>query len=220
MGPQFGVQEALNPPRGARRPPTALFWDLGGVVLTDGWDRQARRRAIKRFRLDPDEFAQRHAEVSGPFERGEISLHEYITHAVFYVPRRFARSDFRRFMFAQSRAIPPTTRLLERLAASPQYLQATLNNESLELNLYRIKRFRLRRFFSLFVSSSFVGIQKPDERIYRLALQLTQRSPGECIFIDDRLPNVQAARKVGMAAIHYRNPTQLRAALLRFHVAL
>ena len=88
---------------------------------------------------------------------------------------------------------------------------ATINNESRELNQYRIATFQLTEYFQIFVSSCFVGLRKPDERIYRLVLDLTQRKAEECCFVDDRPVNVDAATKVGMRAILLQNAGQLKA---------
>ena len=55
------------------------------------------------------------------------------------------------------------------------WLVATLNNESCELNEHRIKKFKLRELFSIFFTSCYLGVRKPDEKIYQLALGITQR---------------------------------------------
>ncbi|MGH2348244.1 MAG: HAD family hydrolase [bacterium] len=193
--------------------PTALFWDLGGVILTDSWDRAARERAVERFGLVAEDFARRHSQSAASFEKGELNLSQYLSRTVFYRRRSFSRKRFQEFMFSQSRLIPETLEIVSALARSRKYLQAALNNESLELNLYRIRRFHLRQYFSVFISSSFVGIQKPHRGIFELALELTARLPAESIFIDDRMSNVKTAKRVGMRAIRYRDPVQLRKAL-------
>jgi len=188
--------------------PCALFIDLGGVVLSNGWDRAARQRAIKQFGLDADEFRQRHERAVDAWELGRITLEEYLDRTVFYCPRPFSREAFRAFMFAQSQPQPEALTLVGRLAR-PQRLLATLNNEGSELNEYRIRTFSLRRYFKLFLSSCYLGLRKPDPQMFRLALQLTQCSPDEVVFVDDRTENVEAARQVGLPAIHYRDARQL-----------
>jgi putative hydrolase of the HAD superfamily len=188
---------------------TALFWDLGGVVLTDGWDKDSRQRACSRFGLDCREFEARHQLVADYFETGRISLDHYLDQTVFCQPRRFRKDEFKRFLFAQSQAHPEVLPILERMAVSGRRLMVTLNNESLELSRYRIERFRLRDYFSAFLSSGFLGVKKPDEAIYRIALNVTQRSPEECLMIDDRQENLDTARRLGIHVIHYRDPRQL-----------
>jgi putative hydrolase of the HAD superfamily len=187
-----------------------IFWDLGGVLLTNGWDRAARARACARFALDCDDFQDRHEQVVGDFETGRMDLHTYLERTVFFEPRPFAETDFKAFMFAQSREDPAMLDLVRRLQASRQYRLAVINNESLELNAYRIERFRLRECFPLFFSSCFVRLRKPDPRIYRLALDVTQTPPGAAVLVDDRAINVEAAKRLGMQAIHFRDPRQLQ----------
>ncbi len=190
-----------------------LFWDLGGVLLTNGWDRAARWRAVEIFGLDREEFDSRHAEVDTPFELGRLGLDEYLDRVVFYQSRRFERASFKEFMFAQSQAHPDALAIVDRLAASGRHLLATLNNESLELNEFRIARFGLRRYFTAFFSSCFVGVKKPEAGIYRVALQVAQLAPEEVVLIDDRLLNLECASHLGIRTIHYREPVQLVAAL-------
>ncbi len=188
---------------------TALFWDVGGVILSNGWDRQQRRAMVERFQLDEAEFEERHELVASRFETGRMTLDHYLERAIFYNPRPFTPRDVREFIFAQSQPYLQTLRFLARLAATRQYLLATLNNESRELNLYRIAKFDLRKYFSIFFSSCFLGVQKPDEDIFRLALEMTQRRADEVIFIDDRQLNVECARNYGLLAIQFHHVEQL-----------
>ena len=197
---------------------TALFWDVGGVVLTNGWDREGRRRAAEQFRLDWEDVRSRHEMLSADFETGRLTLEQYLDRTIFYRARPFSKDEFKAFLFAQSQPRQDTLAIVERLAASGKYRMATLNNESLELNLYRIEQFRLRNYFSAFFSSCFLGVRKPDCAIYRLALQIAQRPPEESLFIDDRPLNLECARLLGMSTIHYQNTAQLRNELQRIGV--
>jgi len=189
---------------------TAIFTDVGGVILSNGWDRHSRRLAAEKFCLDPEDFEDRHELMLHAFEIGQAGLEEYLDRTVFYRTRPFTRDDFKAFIFAQSHAYPDAMVVFTRLAESARYLMATLNNESLELNEFRIRHFRLREFFSIFLTSCYLGVRKPEEKIYRLALQITQRLPEECVFIDDRELNLECARHLGLRVIHYRAPQQLR----------
>jgi putative hydrolase of the HAD superfamily len=185
-----------------------LFWDVGGVLLSNAWDHEERDVATAHFLLDKPEFEIRHTGLAPAFEEGRISLDDYLERSIFYQPRTFTREDFKRFMFSLSK---PKTAVLEiARALSGKYFMATLNNESRELNQYRIRTFGLADCFDLFVSSCFVAIRKPDERIYRLALDLSQYAPGECCFIDDRPANIEGAAKVGMRTVLAQDPVQLR----------
>jgi putative hydrolase of the HAD superfamily len=185
-----------------------LFWDVGGVLLSNAWDREERDLAVTEFLLDKTEFEERHRELVPAFEEGRISLDEYLQRSIFYQPRTFTQEDFKRFMFSLSK---PKAGVLEIAhALSSKYFMATLNNESRELNQYRIQTFGLADYFDLFVSSCFVAMRKPDERIYRLGLDLIQHSPEECCFIDDRPANIDGATKVGMKTVLMKDPVQLR----------
>lgn len=189
---------------------TTLFFDLGGVLLTNGWDRHSRRHCAESFGLDYEEFRDRHEFVSDAFETGRMTIDEYLDRTVFYRPRDFTRDSFREGMVAESKPFPEALAVVGELASSGRYLLATLNNESRELNQARIEQFELSRLFSVFFSSGFLGVKKPDQAIYRLALQMTQRDPGECVFIDDRDLNLECALTEGMHAIHYESPARLR----------
>ena len=192
---------------------TTLFFDIGGVVLSNGWDRDARRRAAERFALDFDEFDERHAAVVGDFETGRMDLDTYLEKTVFFERRAFAPADFKAFMLAQSHEDAAPLALVRQLRQGGRYRLAAINNESLELNRHRIERFRLRECFSLFFSSCFVRLLKPNPAIYRLALDVTQTPPQDAFMVDDRAINVEAARRVGMHAIHFHDVDQLRASL-------
>lgn len=186
----------------------ALFWDIGGVLLTNAWDHEERDLAVERFLLSKPEFEARHKELVHGFEEGKLSLDDYLERAVFYQPRSFSREEFKQYMFSLSRPKPQSLELARSLSA--KYVMAAINNESRDLNRYRIQKFELAEIFSLFVSSCFVGLRKPDERIYLLALDLTQYSPDECVFIDDRPENLAGAEKAGIKTVLMKDAAQLR----------
>lgn len=192
---------------------TSIFFDIGGVLLTDGWGHDSRRAAAEKFGLDWDEYSDRHEKVAHAIEINRITLERYLDRAIFYRPRPFTRDEFRDFIFAQSQPKPDSLRVAEELAESRRYFMATLNNEILELNVYRIEKFGLRRCFPDFFSSCFLGLRKPDEAIYRMVLQVTQRTPEECIFIDDREVNLECPRELGMNTILFKDAAQLRTEL-------
>jgi putative hydrolase of the HAD superfamily len=189
---------------------SAIFWDVGGVLLSNAWDREQRQRTLQHFDIDEVEFDDRHDMLVSSLERGKISLQEYLERTIFCHPRSFTREVFTEYMFSLSQPDTETLRLAGELARSGKYLMSTINNESKELNLFRIQTFGLREIFSLFVSSCFVGLRKPEEGIYRLALEITQRAPEECCFVDDRPLNLDSAAKLGMHVIQMENAEQLR----------
>ena len=197
---------------------TTLFWDIGGVILTNGWDTRSRREAAGKFHLDWEEFQDRH-ELSFPaFDSGDISLNEYLDRTLFYRPREFTREEFTAFMFAQSKEYPESRAVLYAAARTGKYFVGAINNEPLELNEYRIEAFRLRRDFQVFFSSCYLHARKPEEMIFRIALEVTQRPAQECVFIDDRPLNLENPRRLSMNTIHYQSAPQLRQELQKFGV--
>lgn len=188
----------------------ALFWDVGGVLLTNAWDRTERAAALEHFHLDEEEFHDRHEMVVSSFERGKITLDEYLDRTVFYRPRPFTQDAFRDFMFSLSQPFPEVLEFARGLSDSGKYFMGTINNESRELNYYRIEKYGLRKIFRLFISSCFVGFRKPEKDIYRLALETTQIPAEACCFIDDRSLNLECATKLGMQAIQMQTVEQLR----------
>jgi len=197
---------------------SAIFWDVGGVLLTNGWDRAQREKALEQFHLDREEFNDRHEMLVSSFERGKISLDEYLDRTIFYRSRPFTRDEFRQFMFALSQPKSDELALAQELSRSGKYLMSTINNESRELNLYRIEKFGLREIFDIFISSCFVGLRKPEKDIYRLALEVTQKAPAQCCFIDDRDLNLESAEKLGMQTIRIQTAEQLRQELRKLGV--
>ena len=197
---------------------TTLFWDIGGVILTNGWDRASRREAANTFQLDWDDYEDQH-ELSFPaLDSGQITLNQYLDRTLFYRTRSFTREDFTAFMFAQSKEYPETRAVLTKAVSSGKYFIAAINNEPLELNRYRIEAFGLRKEFLVFFSSCYVRSRKPEELIYRVALEVTQRPPEECVFIDDRALNLENPRRLGMTVIHHQNAEQLSADLRKIGV--
>jgi putative hydrolase of the HAD superfamily len=200
-----------------------IFWDLGGVLLSNGWDREQRAAAVARFGLDPDDFEDRHREVVSALETGRITLDAYLQATVFYRERGFTPAEFRACMEAQSSAYEENLAVVDHLAATGRYRLATLNNESRELNEHRIRRFGLRRRFSLFLSSCFVRVMKPTPEIYRMALEVTQEEPARTVLVDDRDQNLEPARALGMRTLHFRaeeGPDALRRGLEALGVEL
>jgi len=196
----------------------ALFWDVGGVLLTNAWDHTQRSAALEHFRLDEEEFHDRHEMVVSSFERGKITIDEYLDRTVFYRPRSFSREEFRNFMYRLSQPLPGVLEFARSLSDSGKYFMGTINNESRELNDYRIEKFGMRKTFRVFISSCFVGLRKPERDIYRLALETTQFPGEECCFIDDRALNLECAAHLGMKTIEMKGVEQLRAELAKLGV--
>jgi putative hydrolase of the HAD superfamily len=194
-------------------PPTHVFFDIGGVLGTNGWDTEQRMNAAAQFGLD-GEFDARHREIAGDWELGRLTVDEYLDIAVFYEPRPFSREAFYAWMKDQSRPFEESVRLARRVAERGHASLFTLNNESAELNQHRIEKFGLADIFDAFFSSCWLGVRKPTPRIYTVALAATQASPAQSLLIDDRAQNLGPAAARGMRTILYRNPAQLEEALV------
>ena len=192
---------------------SAVFSDVGGVLLTNGWDHGQRARLVEKFGLDGRDFEDRHQMLSASLENGQLDLDQYLDRTIFYRPRPFRKQEARDFMYAQSEGLPDSLALIGRMAQAGTVFLATLNNESRELNLHRIEKFGLRNYFSAFFSSCYLGVSKPHPEIYRLALDIAQRQPEESVFIDDRSLNLECARRLGLHTIQFLNAEQLESDL-------
>ena len=189
---------------------THVFFDIGGVLGTNGWDLEQRTTAVRHFGLDARELEDRHGETIVVLEQGRMALDEYLRCAVFHRPRSFDLEEFKAFMLAQSVPFPATIDLARALARTGRYRLMTINNESAELNQYRLERFGLRDIFTTFFSSCWVGVVKPARRIYELALAMSQADPTTSVFIDDRERNLEPVQTLGMRTIHFTDAPRLR----------
>jgi len=192
-----------------------IFFDIGGVLGSNGWDREQRRRAVEEFELESDDFQCRHEEVVGEWEEGRITLDEYLDIAVFHSPREFSRRKFVDFMFAQSIPNEPVVDLARALTREARFTLMTLNNEADELNRHRIGKFGISDVFEAFLSSCWLGVRKPTQRFYSRALAIAQADPETSLFIDDREQNIAPARALGMGALLFTSADQLRSDLER-----
>lgn len=189
---------------------STILWDVGGVLLTNGWDHGGRADVLARFNVDKAEFEERHPEANDAWEKGLITVEEYLHRTVFWEPRSFSMEEFLDAMKAESQVLDGTAlSVLENLAASVDVDLGMLNNEARELNDYRIETFGLRGYFDFFFSSCYVGLRKPSPQIYQLALDILQCEPDEVAFVDDRANNVEAAAALGIHAIRYQGAEQL-----------
>ena len=194
-------------------PVTTLFVDVGEVLLTNGWDHHARRRAAKHFKLDWTEMEERHRLVFETHEEGKLTFEEYLGWVVFHQKRSFSRSQFQRFWFEQSKPYPKMIALISRLKAKHKLRVVVVSNESRAVNAYRIRTFKLDRLVDTFISSCFVGMRKPDSDIFRLALDLAQAKPSQVIFIDNTAMFVQVAEALGIRGILHTDYTSTCAKL-------
>ena len=210
---------ATNP---TSAPVTALFLDIGGVMLTNGWDRRSREAAAKKFGLDLDELNDRHRMTFDTYEAGKLSLDEYLRRTVFCKEQPFTMEEFKTFMYDQSKAYPEMIDLVKALKARHGLKVAVVNNEGRELNEHRIKAFGLGEFVDFFISSCFVHFRKPDADIWKVALDIAQIPKEEVVYIDDRPMFVQVAQGLGLRGIvhNYKDVGQTREALATMGLAL
>jgi putative hydrolase of the HAD superfamily len=193
-----------------------IFFDIGGVLGSNGWDHEQRERAIRRFDLNPEDFEWRHKEVVSEFEEGRISLDEYLDIAVFHTARSFSREEFTEFMRSQSIPDEATIGIARRLSRHAGFTLMTMNNESEELNRYRIEKFGISQIFEAFLSSCWLGVRKPLRRFYHRGLGIADADASTSLFIDDRQQNLLSASTVGLNVIHFKSSEQLRSDLERF----
>jgi FMN phosphatase YigB (HAD superfamily) len=182
-----------------------MFLDIGGVLLTNGWDHHARKRAARNFKLEFAEMEDRHHLTFDTYEMGKLTLEEYLGRVVFYQKRPFTRGQFRRFMFAQSKPYPEMIGLATQLKVRHGLKIVAVSNEGRELNAYRIPKFKLDGFVDCFVSSCFVHVRKPDADIFRLALDVAQTPARQVIYIENTPMFVQIAEGLGIRSILHTN---------------
>ena len=180
---------------------TCVFVDVGGVLLTDGWDRHARERAAAKFKLELAGMEDRHHLTFGTYEEGKLTLEEYLDRVVFYQKRPFTKPQFQRFMFEQSKSHPEMIALIAQLKVRYGLKVAVVSNEARELNAHRIRKFKLDALVDCFISSSFVHLRKPDADIFRLALDITQASPRQVVYIENTPMFVQIAEALGIRSV-------------------
>jgi putative hydrolase of the HAD superfamily len=183
---------------------TTLFLDIGGVLLTNGWDRQARRKAATLFKLDEEEMNERHHLTFDTYETGKLTLDEYLNRTVFYTKRKFSKKDFIKFIFDQSQPIEGTLDFFKELKEQYQLRVIAVSNEAREINEYRIKKYKLNQLFNGFVSSCYVHLRKPDADIFHMAINIAQTPLSNILYVDDRDMFVEVARSLKLHAYHFQ----------------
>ncbi len=188
---------------------THLFFDIGGVLGSNGWDHEQRARADDRFALGA-EFEARHQELVGDWEIGRLTLDEYLDSAVFFAPRSFTKEEFTAFMFDESEPFVGTIAIVGEIAVRGEVTLMTLNNEADELNRHRIAKFGLEGLFSAFLSSCWLGVRKPSRMIFERALAIAGAEAANVLFIDDRQQNLVPAAAAGWETHHFIDAAGLR----------
>lgn len=195
---------------------STLFLDIGDVLLSDGWDHHARKRAAINFNLELAELNDRHHLVFETYEEGKVTLEEYLGLVVFHQKRSFTRDQFRRFMLAQSKPFPEMIEFIAQLKVRHGLKIAAVSNEGRELNMYRIRKFKLQRLVDFFISSSFVHVRKPDPEMFRLALDIAQVPVREIIYIENTPMFVHVAEGLGIRSILHTDYASTCAKLASF----
>jgi putative hydrolase of the HAD superfamily len=197
---------------------THVFFDIGGVLGTNGWDREQRAHALEKFSLEDEDFEHRHHQVVSEFETGAMSLEEYLDVTVFYTPRLFSREDFELYMLSLSEPNAYTIQVAKHVATTGRVRVMTMNNESAVLNAYRIDRFGLRPIFAAFLSSCWMGVRKPARAFFERGLGIAQAYAESSLLIDDREQNLAPAASLGMQTIRYQTPELLARDLSQYGV--
>jgi putative hydrolase of the HAD superfamily len=182
-----------------------VFMDIGGVLLSDGWNHTARMQAIEKYGLEPIQFQKDHAVAFPLFENGKLNLDQYLDSVIFNIDRSFSKEDFKQFMFSKSTQLPDFLPWLIEWKKKNNIKIFAINNEGKEFNDYRIKQFGLHHCFDAFISSCEVGFSKPDPSIFKLALGIAQEEPQQCIYFDDRAIHVAIAKQMGINAYVHQN---------------
>jgi putative hydrolase of the HAD superfamily len=175
-----------------------LVLDIGGVLLINGWDHDARKLAAVNFNLNLEEMEDRHHLTFDTYEEGKLTMAEYLGQVVFYEERKFTPIQFQNFMIDQSHPYPEMIELIRLLKARYGLKIVMVNNEARELNEYRIQKFKLDKVADFFISSCFVHLRKPDADIFRLALDIAQTPSRKVIYIENTLMFVQIAEGLGI----------------------
>jgi putative hydrolase of the HAD superfamily len=192
---------------------TTLFIDIGGVLLSNGWDHHSRQLAAETFQLDFAELDERHHLIYDTYEEGKLSLDEYLDRVVFCQERPFTKEDFRTFIFNQSQPYNNMLAYFREIKSHNKLKILAVSNEGSELTKFRIQKFNLEEIIDTFVSSCFVHFRKPDPDIYRIALDISQSKPEQVIYIDDRQMFVEVARDLGIQGIVHSSLQSTREAL-------
>jgi putative hydrolase of the HAD superfamily len=199
---------------------SGLFVDIGGVLLTNGWDHNSRQKGAEKFDLDYHDMNERHHLTFDTYEEGKLSLDEYLNRVIFYKERSFSRRTFKDFMFAQSQPYPEMLDLLTGLKRQYRLRIAAVSNEGRELTVFRIRKFELGQIIDFFISSCFVHFRKPDRDIYQMALDVSQIPPEKVIYLEDREMFVDEARSLGINGVVHTDYKSTKQALEAYGLVL
>ncbi|PTX94931.1 hydrolase [Spartobacteria bacterium LR76] len=204
----------------AQTPITTLFLDIGGVLLTNGWDTELRKKTAAHFGLDYEEIYHRHHVTYDTYEEGKMSLDEYLWQIIFYEKRDFTPDDVKKYILEEAKPHQDMIDLVTRLKAVYGLRVAVVSNEGREVAEDRIERFNLKSFVDFFIVSAFVHFRKPDLDIYRLAIDVAQVKPQQVAYIEDRPLLCEVASRLGINSVLNRNATETREKLAKLDLVL
>ena len=202
---------------------TTVISDFGGVLTTpliQSFASVQDETGIPMEELGKGMSRIEDAEGAHPLyelEKGRISEADFLDKLAAELERELGhRPEMHRFREIYFDALEPNEPLIElmRELKASGYRMAMLTNNVREWEPLWRSMLPVDEIFELVVDSAFVGMRKPEPEIYELTLQRLGGVPaGECLFIDDADVNVEAARELGMSAVHYREPGQAVAAI-------
>ena len=199
---------------------TTLFLDIGGVLLTNGWDTALRKQTAEHFNVDYTELDHRHRVTYDTYEEGKMSLETYLRQIIFFEPRSYTAADVQNYILEQAEPYQDTIDLVQRLKAVYGLKIAVVSNEGREIAEDRIARFHLKDFVDFFIVSAFVHFRKPDLDIYRLALDVAHVQPEQVAYIEDRPLLCEVAAELGIHSVLNRNAAETREILAGLGLAL
>ncbi len=191
----------------------ALFLDIGGVLMTNGWDHSLRMRTAEKFNVNYEEMNQRHQLIFDTYETGKLTLDEYLKRVIFFETRPYTMQDVKQFIFESARPYTEMINFIKEIKSQYNLKVGVVSNEGRELAVDRIARFELSSFVDFFIISSFVHFMKPDADIYRLAIDVAQVPPSRIAYIDDRPMLIDVAKGLGLQGIHHKSVESTESAL-------
>lgn len=190
----------------------AVFFDFGGVLYrTPDWRWMRQWQILLGLGKDEEISAMISSPDDSPYIQavmdGRISEEELWNR----MGRRWRLSPFlvnwlRRNAMSHRRLNQEVAKFLGSLR--PQYKTAILSNAGSDSRRVFTDRFGFDRLVDTIIISAEERVAKPDERIYRIALERLQVDPEEAVFLDDLAVNVAAANQLGMKAVHFRETRQ------------
>ena len=191
----------------------SVISDLGKVIIF--FDNHIFFRKIEKY--CPYSLSEildkvaRNMELVSSFDKGRITPVEFYRKVKKTLK---AKIDFEQFYAIYNDIFwlnPPVLEILKKLR--PQYRLILLSNTDQMRFSFITKKLPQILLFDAYVLSFEVGYMKPESEIYHIALEKAGATAGECLFIDDRQENIEAAQRIGINCIHFQAETNLQVEL-------